>query len=106
MIDPVSRVEGHGKVTLLLDENNKSDESSSRESKSYWATRWLKTYRFQRQNFRADDLCLSCATHVVGKMPLQLKLLNVKGELIDKLVKHDTGEIERVYINRFLVMAI
>ena len=55
---------------------------------------------------RADDLCLSCATYAVGKMPLQLKLLNVKGELIDKLVKHDTGEIERVYINRFLVMAI
>ena len=23
VIDPVSRVEGHGKVTLLLDENNK-----------------------------------------------------------------------------------
>ena len=23
VVDPVSRVEGHGKVTLLLDENNK-----------------------------------------------------------------------------------
>jgi NAD-reducing hydrogenase large subunit len=46
---------------------------------------------------RAYDPCLSCATHAVGKMPLQLELVNAKGEMIDKLVKHDTGEIERVY---------
>ncbi|MEI6745184.1 MAG: Ni/Fe hydrogenase subunit alpha [Methylococcaceae bacterium] len=46
---------------------------------------------------RAYDPCLSCATHAVGKMPLQLELVNSKGDTIDKLVKHDTGEIERVY---------
>jgi NAD-reducing hydrogenase large subunit len=45
---------------------------------------------------RAYDPCLSCATHAVGKMPLQLELVNAKGDLIDKLVKHDTGLIERV----------
>lgn len=57
----------------------------------------LKTYRFQRQNFRAYDPCLSCATHAVGKMPLQLELMNLKVELIDKLVKHDTCKIKHVY---------
>ena len=45
---------------------------------------------------RAYDPCLSCATHAVGKMPLQLELVNAQGEMIDKLVKHDTGKIERV----------
>jgi len=45
---------------------------------------------------RAYDPCLSCATHAVGKMPLQLELRDVDGVLIDKLIKHDTGEIERV----------
>jgi len=45
---------------------------------------------------RAYDPCLSCATHAVGKMPLQLELVNAQGILIDKLVKHDTGEIERI----------
>jgi NAD-reducing hydrogenase large subunit len=45
---------------------------------------------------RAYDPCLSCATHAVGKMPLHLELVNAKGEMIDKLVKHDTGAIERV----------
>jgi len=44
---------------------------------------------------RAYDPCLSCATHAVGKMPLQLELLNAAGETIDKLVKHNDGQIER-----------
>ncbi len=44
---------------------------------------------------RAYDPCLSCATHAVGKMPLQLELRDVDGVLIDKLVKHSDGEIER-----------
>jgi len=45
---------------------------------------------------RAYDPCLSCATHAVGKMPLQLELIDAGGALIDKLVKHSNGEIERV----------
>jgi len=44
---------------------------------------------------RAYDPCLSCATHAVGKMPLQLELRDADGTLIDKLVKHSNGEIER-----------
>ncbi len=43
---------------------------------------------------RAYDPCLSCATHAVGKMPLQLELLDAEGKIIDKLVKHNTGKIE------------
>jgi len=44
---------------------------------------------------RAYDPCLSCATHAVGKMPLQLELVDAQGQLIDKLIKHDDGQIER-----------
>jgi len=44
---------------------------------------------------RAYDPCLSCATHAVGKMPLQLELLDAQGQLIDKLIKHAGGDIER-----------
>ncbi len=32
---------------------------------------------------RAYDPCLSCATHALGKMPLELELLSAGGELID-----------------------
>ncbi|MEA1973569.1 MAG: Ni/Fe hydrogenase subunit alpha [Candidatus Cloacimonadota bacterium] len=33
---------------------------------------------------RAYDPCLSCATHALGKMPLELKLIDVNGNVIDK----------------------
>ncbi len=44
---------------------------------------------------RAYDPCLSCATHAVGKMPLQLDLVDAEGKLVDKLIKHSDGKIER-----------
>jgi NAD-reducing hydrogenase large subunit len=42
---------------------------------------------------RAYDPCLSCATHALGKMPLQLELLGADGALIDRLIKHSDGHI-------------
>jgi NAD-reducing hydrogenase large subunit len=44
---------------------------------------------------RAYDPCLSCATHAVGKMPLQVELVDTEGDLVDKIVKHGDGQIER-----------
>ena len=43
---------------------------------------------------RAYDPCLSCATHAVGKMPLQLELLDAEGQMIDKLTRHSDGAFE------------
>jgi NAD-reducing hydrogenase large subunit len=42
---------------------------------------------------RAYDPCLSCATHALGKMPLEISLLDSRGELVERLVKSSTGEI-------------
>jgi NAD-reducing hydrogenase large subunit len=44
---------------------------------------------------RAYDPCLSCATHAVGKMPLQVEVLDVEGNLVDRLVKSGTGALSR-----------
>lgn len=44
---------------------------------------------------RAYDPCLSCATHAVGKMPLQIELLDHTGNLLDLLARHSNGETER-----------
>jgi NAD-reducing hydrogenase large subunit len=38
---------------------------------------------------RAYDPCLSCATHALGKMPLEVELLDAEGNLLDRLVKND-----------------
>ncbi|AEF98696.1 Ni/Fe hydrogenase subunit alpha [Methylomonas methanica] len=43
---------------------------------------------------RAYDPCLSCATHAVGKMPLQLELVDAQGDTIDRLVRHSDGSFE------------
>ncbi|MBI3481153.1 MAG: Ni/Fe hydrogenase subunit alpha [Nitrosomonadales bacterium] len=44
---------------------------------------------------RAYDPCLSCATHALGKMPLQVELLAADGALVDRLTKGVSGEITR-----------
>lgn len=41
---------------------------------------------------RAYDPCLSCATHALGKMPLQVELLDADGMLLDQLTKDGSGK--------------
>ena len=36
---------------------------------------------------RAYDPCLSCATHALGQMPLEVSLLDEAGQLVDKKIK-------------------
>jgi len=44
---------------------------------------------------RAYDPCLSCATHAMGKMPLEVSLFDENNQLIDRLEKRMTGQIQR-----------
>jgi NAD-reducing hydrogenase large subunit len=46
---------------------------------------------------RAYDPCLSCATHAMGKMPLEITLVNENEEVIDRLEKRISGEIQRTH---------
>lgn len=45
---------------------------------------------------RAYDPCLSCATHAVGKMPLQVELIDAGGNIADRIAKHADGSIEHL----------
>ncbi len=40
---------------------------------------------------RAFDPCLSCATHALGKMPLEVELLDVEGGRVDVLTRSSDG---------------
>lgn len=40
---------------------------------------------------RAYDPCLSCATHALGKMPLEVELLDASGQLIDRQYRNVEG---------------
>ncbi len=42
---------------------------------------------------RAFDPCLSCATHALGKMPLEVVLQDMAGREIDRIVKSASGEL-------------
>lgn len=42
---------------------------------------------------RAYDPCLSCATHALGKMPLQIELLDHEGQMLDSLMRDSTGRV-------------
>ena len=44
---------------------------------------------------RAFDPCLSCATHALGQMPLDVTLLGAGGELIDRVQKSQQGVFKR-----------
>ena len=44
---------------------------------------------------RAYDPCLSCATHALGSMPLELALVGADGSLRDRLLRHGDGRLER-----------
>ena len=43
---------------------------------------------------RAFDPCLSCATHALGKMPLQVELLDAQGSLLSRLATSAGGVVE------------
>jgi NAD-reducing hydrogenase large subunit len=40
---------------------------------------------------RAFDPCLSCATHALGKMALDIRLINFRGKLIDRIIRGEKG---------------
>jgi NAD-reducing hydrogenase large subunit len=42
---------------------------------------------------RAFDPCLSCATHALGKMPLEVELLDSTGAVVSRLAKSAHGEV-------------
>jgi NAD-reducing hydrogenase large subunit len=40
---------------------------------------------------RAYDPCLSCATHALGRMPLEVELVDAGGHRIDRMVRDEAG---------------
>lgn len=44
---------------------------------------------------RAFDPCLSCATHALGKMPMQVELIDCDGTLIDQMSRGNDGQALR-----------
>ncbi|MFZ2727354.1 MAG: Ni/Fe hydrogenase subunit alpha [Methylococcaceae bacterium] len=84
-------------IVSTTSNNNAMNESVRQVAAEYLSGRELTEPLLNNLEvaIRAYDPCLSCATHAVGKMPLQLELVDNNGLLIDKLIKHNDGQIER-----------
>ena len=55
------------------------------------AKKYVKAQRLQEgmlnrveSVIRSFDPCLSCATHMMGQMPLDIQLIDVEGKLVDR----------------------
>lgn len=44
---------------------------------------------------RAYDPCLSCATHALGQMPLDVTLMDASGQVLDRVQKASDGQLSR-----------
>ncbi|RTL52657.1 MAG: Ni/Fe hydrogenase subunit alpha [Rhodocyclaceae bacterium] len=44
---------------------------------------------------RAYDPCLSCATHALGQMPLEVSLVDAEGTVLDQVVRDSHGQTRR-----------
>jgi NAD-reducing hydrogenase large subunit len=42
---------------------------------------------------RAYDPCLSCATHALGRMPLEVELVDCEGGRLDRVIRDGTGQM-------------
>ncbi len=86
------RVDDNGLITwvnmiIATEHNNVAyNKAITQVAKKYVKAQRLQEGMLNRVEavIRAFDPCLSCATHMVGQMPLEIQLLDSQGKLLDR----------------------
>ncbi len=96
-IDEQGIVEKASLIVSTTNNNQAMNESIRKVSNQYLDGNQLSEALLNQIEvaIRAYDPCLSCATHAIGKMPLQINLLDKNNELLDRLEKRVNGQIDR-----------
>ena len=96
-IDDRGIVEKASLIVSTTNNNQAMNESIRRVANQYLDGNRLNEAMLNQVEvaIRAYDPCLSCATHAIGKMPMELNLVDNEGELVDRLEKRVTGQINR-----------
>ena len=89
------KVDTEGLVTynnmIIATEHNNTayNMAVTQVAKKYVKSRHLQEGMLNRVEavIRAFDPCLSCATHAVGQMPLDIKLVDAHGKVVDRKVR-------------------
>lgn len=80
----------YNNMVIATEHNNLAyNKAITQVAKKYVKARELKEGMLNRVEavIRAFDPCLSCATHAVGQMPLDVKLVGADGKLLDRKIR-------------------
>lgn len=96
-IDPDGLVEKANLIVATTNNNQAMNESIRQVADQYLDGKQLTEPLLNQIEVavRAYDPCLSCATHALGKMPLEIDLVDANGRLVDRINKRASGEISR-----------
>ncbi|MDG6222904.1 MAG: Ni/Fe hydrogenase subunit alpha [Candidatus Bathyarchaeota archaeon] len=88
-VDPQGIIKWCNMIIATEHNNLAYNQAVTQVAKKYVKTKQLREGMLNRIEavIRAFDPCLSCATHAIGKMPLELQLINSEGKIIDIIAR-------------------
>jgi NAD-reducing hydrogenase large subunit len=88
-VDPQGLITWNNMVIATEHNNIAYNKAITQVAKKYVKAKALQEGMLNRVEavIRAFDPCLSCATHAVGQMPLDIKLFDADGRLVDRKVR-------------------
>ena len=88
-VDPQGMITWNNMVIATEHNNIAYNMAVTQVAKKYVKAKQLQEGMLNRVEavIRAFDPCLSCATHAVGSMPLDVKLIDANGKLLDRKIR-------------------
>ena len=88
-VDPQGMIVWTNMIIATEHNNLAYNKAVTQVAKKYVKAKQLKEGMLNRVEavIRAFDPCLSCATHAVGQMPLEVQLIDAEGKLVDRIFR-------------------
>jgi NAD-reducing hydrogenase large subunit len=88
-VDPEGLITWNNMIIATEHNNIAYNKAITQVAKKYVKAKALQEGMLNRVEavIRAFDPCLSCATHAIGQMPLDIKLFDTDGRLVDRKVR-------------------
>ncbi|MCW3996160.1 MAG: Ni/Fe hydrogenase subunit alpha [Candidatus Bathyarchaeota archaeon] len=88
-VDPQGMITWNNMIIATEHNNIAYNKAITQVAKKYVKARELQEGMLNRVEavIRAFDPCLSCATHAVGQMPLDVQLVDSSGKLVDRKIR-------------------
>jgi NAD-reducing hydrogenase large subunit len=88
-VDPNGMINWVNMIIATEHNNSAYNKAVTQVARKYVKAKKLQEGMLNRVEavIRAFDPCLSCATHAVGSMPLDVRLMDSEGKLVDRVVR-------------------